>query len=338
MYKMRQICDAMLNGFLCLLLVFVSCHAVAQSTLTLVANPLPTLVGDELESARLNQLVKQVFRHIGVDVELVVDRPAFSGSGLLTGKYDGEFAHFSLQERRDNLHYSKAYLPSLLFVASRKETLDDVSQFSHISNSRVATTNRIANTPAMRSVNAVSWVRNPSLFDMFSQLSEKRADYVFEDWLVIAEFNRMLINDGEKPLFVSPNPLVTSAMTISLRKDYPGAKQLLTDFDNNINDMQENGQFNLAMAVRWTLKDVNGDGIADWITSAKMHHEDTPPMSQKGVLPLDKTHPEEASLFIIDGTYYNNWPEALARLDEQSVLPRPTLLDREIYKRMLQRW
>tara|TARA_Y100001968_G_C19448940_1_gene767184 strand:- start:5687 stop:5896 length:210 start_codon:yes stop_codon:yes gene_type:complete len=69
-----------------------------------------------------------------------------------------------------------------------------------------------------------------------------------------------------------------------------------------------------------------------------MHHEDVPPMSQKGVLPLDKTKPGEASLFVIDGEQYSSWPDAKARLDSQPNLPRTTLLDREVYKRILQRW
>ncbi|WP_296043482.1 ABC transporter substrate-binding protein [uncultured Alteromonas sp.] len=319
-------------------LVLLTFSAGAQSPITLVANPLPTLVSEGSENARLNQLVEQAFIELGVNVELAVDRPAFSGSGLLTGKYDGEFAHFGLQERRNNLLYSKAYLPALLYVASRKYPLDDVTQFSHIRNSRVATTNRIANTPAMRNIKAVSWVRNPTLYDMFSQLSEKRADYVFEDWLVLTEFNRMLTNDGEKPLFVSPNPLVSSAMVLSLRKDYPNAQQVLDSFDSYIRDIQRDGRFNQAMAVGWTSMDINGDGTADWITSAQMHHDDVPPMSQKGVLPLDKTQPGEASLFVIDGEQFTSWPDAQAKLNDQPVLPRPTLLDREIYKRMLQRW
>lgn len=319
-------------------LVLLTFSAGAQSPITLVANPLPTLVSEGSENARLNQLVEQAFIELGVNVELAVDRPAFSGSGLLTGKYDGEFAHFGLQERRNKLLYSKAYLPALLYVASRKYPLDDVTQFSHIRNSRVATTNRIANTPAMRNIKAVSWVRNPTLYDMFSQLSEKRADYVFEDWLVLTEFNRMLTNDGEKPLFVSPNPLVSSAMVLSLRKDYPNAQQVLDSFDSYIRDIQRDGRFNQAMAVGWTSMDINGDGTADWITSAQMHHDDVPPMSQKGVLPLDKTQPGEASLFVIDGEQFTSWPDAQAKLNDQPVLPRPTLLDREIYKRMLQRW
>ncbi|PRO75580.1 hypothetical protein C6Y40_00320 [Alteromonas alba] len=330
--------NGVVPGLLSAWLMVLAFSAAAQSPITLVANPLPTLVSEETENARLNQLVEQAFSELGVEVTLAVDRPAFSGSGLLTGKYDGEFAHLALQEQRDNLLYSKAYLPALLYVASRKYPLDEVTQFSHIRNSRVATTNRIANTPAMRNIKAVSWVRNPALFDMFSQLSEKRADYVFEDWLVIAEFNRMLTNNGEKPLYVSPYPLVTSAVTISLRKDYPNARQLLDRFDSYIRDIQRDGRFNLAMAVSWTSMDINGDGTADWITSAQMHHDDVPPMSQKGVLPLDKTKPGEASLFVIDGEQFSSWPDAQAKLNDQPVLPRPTLLDREVYKRMLQRW
>ncbi|HAU90741.1 MAG TPA: hypothetical protein DCW59_00100, partial [Alteromonas sp.] len=110
-------------GLLSAWLMVLTFSAAAQSSITLVANPLPTLVSEETDNARLNQLVEQAFSELGVEVTLAVDRPAFSGSGLLTGKYDGEFAHLTLQEQRDNLLYSKAYLPALLYVASRKYPL-----------------------------------------------------------------------------------------------------------------------------------------------------------------------------------------------------------------------
>ncbi|GGF69374.1 substrate-binding periplasmic protein [Alteromonas lipolytica] len=310
----------------------------AQTPVKLVANPLPTLVSEETEPARLNQLISKALEQIGVDAELVVDRPAFSGSGLLTGKYDGEFAHLTLDSPRDNLLYSKPYLPALLYVASRKYPLDEVTQFSHLPSARVATTNRIANTPSMREVRAVSWVRNPTLFDMFSQLSQQRADYVFEDALVLAEFNRLLVDDGELPLQVSPQPLVKSALTISLRKDYPGAAGILREFDNYISRIQQNGEYNEALAISWTLRDINDDGIADWITSSNIYHDDTPPMSQKGVLPLDKFKPGDKSLFVVDGETYTQWEQAQAVLQKNTSLPRPSLLDHEVYKRMLRRW
>lgn len=334
---MQQIRSA-LTALLIVWGVVMTAPSFAQTPLRLVANPLPTLVSEESENARLTQLISMAFSEIGVDAELIVDRPAFSGSGLLTGRYDGEFAHFSLQERRDNLLYSKAYLPSLLYVGSRKHSLNEITQFSHLRNARVATTNRIANTPDMRRIKSVSWVRNPTLFDMFSQLAQQRADYVFEDWLVLAEFNRMLSDDGEQPLFVSPYPLVSASITLSVRKDIPDAVKILNDFDNYIDRIQQNGQFNVVMALSWTRKDINADGVADWITHSDIHHNGTPPMSQKGVLPLDKTQPGDASLFVIDGTIYSDWPAASAALNKQPALPRTTLLDHEVYKQMLQRW
>ncbi|NVK55570.1 MAG: ABC transporter substrate-binding protein [Alteromonadaceae bacterium] len=315
-------------------------HSVAAAPLKLVANPLPTMVAEEPGdvSARLKYLVAEAFSALNVEVVLEVDRPAFSGSGLLTGRYDGEFAHFNLQDRRDNLLFSKTYLPSRLYLASREHTLDDVSQFSHILNNRVATTNMIANSTELRRVKAVSWVRNPSVFDMFKQLSEQRAAYVLEDGLILDEFNRLLTNSGEQPLFVSPAPLITTGYTLSIRKDYPNASQILTDFDAYISAIQNNGRFNKLMAIAWTSKDINSDGTADWVTTAEVHHTETPPMSIKGVLPLDNTATGTASLFYIDGKAYPDWPSAQRALNNTTQLPRTSLLDHEVYKGMLKRW
>ncbi|MDC8832387.1 substrate-binding periplasmic protein [Alteromonas gilva] len=315
-------------------------QCIAQSPLKLVANPLPTMVAEEpgAPSARLNQLITNAFAAINVDVLLETDRPAFSGSGLLTGRYDGEYAHFNLQDRRDNLLFSKTYLPSHLYLASREHTLDEVSQFSHIPNSRVATTNSIANSTELRRVKAVSWARNPTVLDMFKQLSEGRADYALEDGLILAEFNRLLADSAEQPLFLSPKPLITSGFTLSIRKDYPNAQQILNDFDAYIATIQKDGRFNKIMAITWTSKDINADGTADWITTADAHHEGPAPMSLKEVVPLDKTPTGTASLFYIDGKAYPDWQSAQQALSNTRALPRPSLLDHEVYKGMLKRW
>ena len=59
----RGVVNMQLNGvvigLLSAWLMLLTFSAAAQSSITLVANPLPTLVSEETENARLNQLVEQ---------------------------------------------------------------------------------------------------------------------------------------------------------------------------------------------------------------------------------------------------------------------------------------
>lgn len=119
----------------------------------------------------------------------------------------------------------------------------------------------------MCNIKVVLWVCNLVFFDMFSQLLEKCVDYVFEDWLVIVEFNWMFINNGEKFLYVLFYFLVKLVIIVSLCKDYFNVWQLLDKFDSYIYDIQCDGCFNFVMVVGWISMDINGDGIVDWIIS-----------------------------------------------------------------------
>lgn len=306
--------------------------------LNLVANPLPTLVAEDNEPARINVLIAKALSSIDLPATLHIDRPAFSGSGLLTGKYDGEYAFLSLNDKRDGFLYSDAYLPVNLYLASRKEALDDISHFSHIRNGRVATENRLANTPPLRLVKAVSWVRNPTVFDSFKQLSEQRAEYLLEDELLIAEFNRLLLEYRERPLYSSMKPIVQASLHLSIRANKPNAQKSINAFNGFIVNAQKNGTYNEVFGLSWISKDVDDDGVADWITSSSVPHPLSSTDALTGAFALDSTKPSQASKYLVDGEVLPDWAAVQAKLADAPTTPRKSYLDHEVYKRMMNRW
>ncbi len=319
-------------------ILLCSTPAVCSEPLNLVANPLPTLVAEDNEPARINTLITQALAAINLPATLHIDRPAFSGSGLLTGKYDGEYAFLSLNDKRDGFLYSDAYLPVNLYLASRKEALDDISHFSHIRNGRVATENRLANTPPLRLVKAVSWVRNPTVFDSFKQLSEQRAEYLLEDELLIAEFNRLLLEYRERPLYSSMKPIVQASLHLSIRANNPNAQKSINAFNGFIVNAQKNGTYNEVFGLSWISKDIDGDGVADWITSSKVPHPVFSVDALMGAFALDSTKPSEASKYLVDGEVVPDWTTVQKKLAGASKTPRKSYLDHEVYKRMMNRW
>ena len=108
--------------------LLTSTAVYSAEPLNLVANPLPTLVAEDNEPARINVLISKALSSIDLPATLHIDRPAFSGSGLLTGKYDGEYAFLSLNDKRNGFLYSNAYLP-----ANRPLLADSVEKVAAIS-------------------------------------------------------------------------------------------------------------------------------------------------------------------------------------------------------------
>lgn len=228
---------------LVILTLLLSGNALAVTTL--VANPYPTLISNQVdEPARLNDIVRRAFEIAGIKVELVAERRAFSGSGLLSGKYQGEYAHFSLAQEQDDFLYSAPYANAFLYLASKSTPLDDIRHFDHVMGSRVAAENQLVNTPLLRAEKSVSWARNPTAYDAFKQIADKRADFLLADKLLIDEFNLLLSATGEEPLIISPQPLVKAHFRISINRSVSQASEIISAFNNAIAQMKQQDEIN----------------------------------------------------------------------------------------------
>jgi ABC-type amino acid transport substrate-binding protein len=313
-------------------LLFSTC--LFAQPVSLVASSFSTFVDNEGEPARLNAIVAEAFSLMKKDVDLAVMRQAFLGSELRARRADGEFAYLDLGDRDSEYYYSKAYLPLHLYVASKKPIAENIKLLPHLNDKRVAIENRFANTPTFRRLKEIKWSRNPSSYDAFKQIADDRAPLLLSSRLLIDELNRLVQDDNEEILFLSPVPLLKTGVHLSLHKDSSNAKALIDGFEDAIDSMQYTGRFNVLLGLSWLTKDINGDGVADFIGSKTTTSQASLTLSAH---PLDKYATSEQSLYVIDGVEYTSLDEANRALPEN--LPnRASFLDPEVYKRILQRW
>ncbi len=322
-----------------LVIVFVIAQIgfVRAEPLVLAASQFTTYVDDEGEPARLNALIREAFSRMQQDIELQVMRQAFLGSALVSGKAHGEYAYIDLDDRKSNFVYSQAYLPAYLYAASKSVSVQRVKLIPHLHDYRVAVENRFANTPRFRLLKEIKWSRNPSSYDAFRQIADDRAPYLMTTRLLIDEFNRLLNDDDEELLLLSAAPLVTTGIHLSMNQKHPQAQTIIEQFDNTITQMQRDGSFNRLLGVAWLTLDVDGDGTADFVSSAQTPHEIKDSNALSYAYPLDSTQSNDNSSFYVDGEKYDNWDD-VAQVIADSPDVRPSLLDPEVYSRMLQRW
>ena len=313
-------------------LLFSTC--LFAQPVSLVASSFSTFVDNEGEPARLNAIVAEAFSLMKKDVDLAVMRQAFLGSELRARRADGEFAYLDLGDRDSEYYYSKAYLPLHLYVASKKPIAENIKLLPHLNDKRVAIENRFANTPTFRRLKEIKWSRNPSSYDAFKQIADDRAPLLLSSRLLIDELNRLVQHDNEEILFLSPVPLLKTGVHLSLHKDTNNAQALITGFEDAIDSMQYAGRFNVLLGLSWLTKDVNGDGVADFIGSKTTTSQASLTLAAH---PLDKHSPSAQSLYVIDGVEYPSLDEANRALPE-NVPSRASFLDAEVYKRILQRW
>ena len=115
--------------------------------------------------------------------------------------------------------------------------------------------------------------------------------------------------------------------------------------------MQQNGQYNKLLQIDWLRKDINQDGIADYIG-----HSDITRASSllKTAYNLDSTPVSDDSVFVIDGNVFTSKAEAfnaLPSIEENTseknsieaekrdaMNKRMSLLDATTYETLLRRW
>lgn len=319
-------------------LLISAVHFMPAHAVTLGASPLATYIDAEGEPARLNAIMQEAFSRMGTELELTVMRRAFLGSGLLSGKLDGEYAFQDLDTQHDKFVYSEPYLPLYLYATSKSQSVTEIRLIPHLQDSRVAIENRFGNTDRFRLLKDIKWSRNPTTYDAFRQLADERAPYLISTRLLIDELNRLLRDDGEELLHFSAAPLISSGLRISLSKKLPDAQQTIASFNETIAQMHKDGTFNQLLGVAWLSKDIDGDGTAEYISSADVAHAKIEPGILALAFSLDGVPANDSSEFIIDGTRYADWQAAATALAEVTPSLRPSLLDPEVYKRMIRRW
>lgn len=318
------------------LLVSVCFSATSFAQIKLGASSLATYVDDGGEPAKLNRIVEEAFKRMGEDVELQVLRRAFLGSALSGGQIDGEFAFIDLDHKKTDVLHSAPYLPLKLYVASKRPNVSDISLVPQLRDSRIAIENRFANTDEIRAIREVKWSRNPTTFDAFRQFADDRAPYLMTSALLIDEFNRLLLKDYEEPVFHSAAPLIEGGFYLTLSNSEAHA-QLIEHFNSTIDSMQKDGSYNRLLGLSWLIKDVNNDGVGDYISSTAVPHQKKETALIQAY-DLDNTQPGTGSLFIIDGKQYHSWQEIETIIDKTSPTMRNSLLDPEIYKKIVRQW
>lgn len=319
-----------------LCICFCVASPLSMATVKLGASPLATYVDNEGEPARLNTIVQTAFSRISEDVELSVMRRAFLGSALSAGQLDGEFAFISLDSRDSNLYYSEAYLPLRLFVGSKRPNVANITLIPQLQDSRIAVENRFANTDDIRKIREIKWSRNPSTYDAFKQFADNRAPFILTSELLLSDFNRLLITDNEEPVFLTPVPLLSKGFHLALKKSSDNLA-LIKKFDSVIAEMQKDGSFNEYLGVTWLQKDVDDDGVADYVTSDKVNHR----LDERQFLkafPLDDTKPGDASRFYVNGEAYPTFEKAKTALISAASAAPESFLDRDVYKKIIKQW
>jgi len=153
----------------------------------------------------------------------------------------------------------------------------------------------------------------------------KQADYVLLDELMVNHLFQFYSEKAQALIVAGKVPLVQRGLHFALNKAYPGARQILDEFDHNIERMLADGTYNRLLHVPWIQADVDGDGKVEYVASTQFAQmgRDDPRLAQTGYGPVHVPSPTtpasapntgRAPTYLIDGKSYDNWGDAAASI------------------------
>jgi polar amino acid transport system substrate-binding protein len=302
--------------------------AASSPAVRLVSDEWPPFTDVEGKPREALDLVESALLRSGV-------RSAFSimswskALGLLEkGQLDGSAAIWKNAEREKYLLFSRPYLENRLVLVARKGTNVSQSSLSELAGERLALTKGYAYGAELTQEANLRRTFFDSDAECLRAVLKGQADYLLLDELMVQHLFRAYPDRAQRLIVSGSVALETHPLHLALRRDYPGAAQLIADFERNIEGMMKDGTYNVLLHTPWIRKDVNGDGSLDYVASSKVAvgPGKDPALTHSGYPVFDPSKrfagmETRAPAYLIDGKSYNNWGDAATTLDHAGTKP-----------------
>jgi polar amino acid transport system substrate-binding protein len=236
------------------------------------------------------------------------------------GHFDGMAAIWKTPEREQYLLFSKPYLQNRLLLVARRGTDVSMASLAPLAGKRLALTNGYGYGEAVNGYENVKVIHYDTDADCLRAVLSNQADYVLLDELIVHYIYENYKDKAEKLLAVGSTPIEEHTLHLALRRDYPGAAEILAEFDRNVERMLADGSYNVLLDVPWISTDTNGDGNPEYVASSRAASGAAGDPSQtRAGYPMfnDSAHAPStgrAPAYVIDGKSYDTWGDAKVSL------------------------
>ena len=293
-----------------------------RAPLRLFGDEWPPFTDSEGKPREAMDLVESALLRGGVHSNFTIMTWQDAEQLLEKGQMDGSAAMWKSPEREKYLLFSKPYLENRLVLVARQGTKVSQKAVSELAGKRLALTKGYAYGKAVLQAANVQYVFYANDAECLRAVLNNQADYLLLDDLMVEHLFRAYTEKAQRLISVGSEAMAIHPLHLALRKDYPGASQIIADFNRNVAHMMEDGTYNTLLHVAWIRKDINGDGTVDYVASSKTTRRgDNDPSLTHGAYSLfnSPTRPagtgQPAPAYVIDGKSYNTWGDAATTLD-----------------------
>ncbi len=246
-----------------------------KSELKLTADVWPLFTNVEGEKSILTELVQEALSRMEVTSTIEIKKFMDFVDDINTGKSDGSPAFWINDERKEKYLFSKPYLYNQLVLVGRKGSDVSAASFNDLSGKKIGVINNYAygDFDNNKDIIIVSDISNQK--NLENLLSDK-IDYMLVDALLIQYMLKYQLNDVTQHLAIGQNPLLVKSLHLALGKHVENAEEILSQFDEKIEEMMADESFNRILELNWVKADVDGDGKIELVLGSSMAGSSAP--------------------------------------------------------------
>lgn len=278
-----------------------------QQELKLVADVWPPFTNAEGEKSILSDLVQEALE--GIEIKSSMEILDFTEvlDQIYSGKYDGSPGLWISEERQEKYFFSKPYLYNQLVLVGRKGSDVSAVSFKELEGKKIGVIDDYAYGNFENNEDIVIVPGSSNQKNLENLLSDK-IDYMLVDALLIQYMLKHQLNDVTLHLAIGQNPLLVKSLHLALGKKVENAEEILTRFDEQIEEMIADGSFNELLELNWVKADIDGDGNMELVLGSNMAGSSAP-QNIYGLM-LDSSYKNQKNgptRYYVDGKLYEDW-------------------------------
>lgn len=293
-------------GLLCALAAWPPAVTAQTQRLRLVSTPWSPFTNEAGQPRFATDLVDEALRRAGISTETVIVPPADFAAALLGGTFDGSAAVWKDAERERVLHFSEPYLENRLVLLGRRGSNVSPSPVIALAGKRVAVIEGYSYGAVTERIDGPVFVRSESEEQSLRMVLSGDVDYMLIDDLVVQYLLEHHAENARERLAIGSEPLITRSLHFAVRRDRPGAADIVSGFNAQLPQMVADRSYHRLLHLDWIRADVTGDGVAELVPRSDRIGTSPP---QRGYELFSSPTPDAggSQRFFVGGNTYVSW-------------------------------
>lgn len=248
-------------------------------------------------------LVHEALRRVGITAATSLTEAGELLPSLQSNKYDGSAALWKSPDREEYLLYSEPYLQNRLVLLGRTDGNVGAQTLGDLRGQRLGLVTTYSYGLTAEDLKNVKVVYGKSEAENLQRLLKGEIDYMLVEELLVYHLFQSGGKKAKTLLKAGSKSLVTRGLYLALRKDLPGAPEILRRFNEQVRQLVLDGTYNRVLNVSWLGLDADQDGQNELVLSGTAAGTAPPEQHYQLFGAATQTAPR----FVIQGHTYQDW-------------------------------